>query len=133
MGTARIGIHHEIDDDGSWHCLVKGMEPLGLNRLLRLHWRVRGRMQDELELILRSAGPTPCFKGPVLVTYTRSYYRVPMDDDNLSGSFKLIGDALVALKIVEDDKPKILKLNPFQIPRAKFGPRFRLSISRREP
>lgn len=111
---------------------VYGSEPPGLNALLRMHWRARKRRQEDLALMLRSRGTLTYFFGPVTIEYFRSYSRVPMDTDNLNGSFKLIGDALVDLGVIEDDKPSILHLVPTQGQRGKLGPHFRLRITPRE-
>lgn len=110
---------------------VYGTEPPGLNALLRMHWRGRKRRQDDMCLALISRGPVPQIKGPVTVEYFRSYHTVPLDDDNLNASFKLVGDALVSLGIVEDDKPKVLRLVASQGLRQERGPRFSVCITPR--
>ncbi len=71
--------------------------------------------------------PCPTFTGDVRVTYIRYRTRGPeMDDDNLSASFKDVGDALERIGVVENDKQ--FKLEPHQ-ERAKFkGTLLRLEI-----
>jgi len=83
-------------------------QPPGINRLLRMHWAVRKKLQNNLVVEIQSAYPCDLIEGPVTVEYTRRSVRL-MDWDNAAGSFKLIGDALVKCGILEDDNPKIIK------------------------
>lgn len=121
---------------GEWlQISVLGIEPKGLNGhsgLLRQNWRKRASENGRYRLILGSRGQLPKFDGPVDVTYWRSYFTVPMDEDNLAASFKPIGDALVALGVVSDDSSALLRLTPRQAKRGASGPRFRLHIIRRK-
>jgi hypothetical protein len=51
----------------------------------------------------------PCFIGKkVSIVYER-HETHPMDWDNHCASFKMIGDALVKLRILDDDSPEIIK------------------------
>lgn len=114
---------------------VHGMEPAGMNGvqgLLRQPWHVRRNMLSNYSLIMRSKGPLPSFKGPVDVEYFRSYRAQPMDIDNLTSSFKLIGDALVKLGVVEDDSPDILHLTVAQGKRGGFPGRFSVLVKPRK-
>ena len=83
-------------------------QPPGINKLLRMHWAVRKKLQNNLVAELQSAYSCDLIEGPVSVEYTRRSVRL-MDWDNAAGSFKLIGDALVKCGILEDDNPKIIK------------------------
>ena len=83
-------------------------QPPGINRLLRMHWAVRKKHQNNLVSELEANYPTDLIEGPVCVEYTRRSVRL-MDWDNAAGSFKLVGDALVQLGILEDDNPQIIK------------------------
>ena len=38
----------------------------------------------------------------------RRYARLPLDADNAAGSFKLVGDALQELGVIEDDGPDVI-------------------------
>lgn len=83
--------------------------PPGPNVLLRMHWSKRRRKQEEIKLdILANNYVLPVFEGQVEVVYTRYYCRLPMDWDNAAGSFKLLGDGLVELGVIEDDNPNIV-------------------------
>lgn len=106
--------------------IVLGLEPPGLNGsrgLMRMHWRRRKKLEEKIQLLIRSAGPPPSLHGRVRVRYWRSYRAQPMDDDNLAASFKLVGDALVRLGVLEGDSPDKLELVPAQGARAGSGPR----------
>tara|TARA_R100000149_G_C5786742_1_gene80178 strand:- start:172 stop:531 length:360 start_codon:yes stop_codon:yes gene_type:complete len=83
-------------------------QPPGINRLLRQHWAVRKKQQNKLAEEIAAKYPTDLIEGPVCVEYTRRSVRL-MDWDNAAGSFKLVGDALVQLGILEDDNPQIIK------------------------
>jgi len=84
-------------------------QPPGINRLLRMHWAVRKKLQLKLVAEIQEAYECDLIEGPVTVEYTRRSIRL-MDWDNAAGSFKLIGDALVACGILEDDNPKVIKV-----------------------
>ena len=88
--------------------ITSDTQPPGINRLLRMHWAVRKKIQNNLVDELSSEYPTDLIVGPVEIHYTRKSIRL-MDWDNAAGSFKLVGDALVTLGILEDDNPKVIK------------------------
>tara|TARA_R100001594_G_scaffold143374_1_gene191256 strand:- start:149 stop:451 length:303 start_codon:yes stop_codon:yes gene_type:complete len=73
-----------------------------------MHWAVRKKLQNNLADELSAEYPTDLIDGPVEVHYTRKSIRL-MDWDNAAGSFKLVGDALVNIGILEDDNPKVIK------------------------
>ena len=81
--------------------------PIGINRLLRMHWAVRKKEQAKLIELIREQVEGTAFDTPVHVTYTRKSIRY-MDWDNAAGSFKLLGDALVDLGVIPDDNPKVI-------------------------
>ena len=86
----------------------------GINRLLRMHWAVRKKLQAELVEHIKSTHDCQPIEGPVIVDYTRRSVRL-MDWDNACGSFKLLGDALVQCGILADDNPQIIEeFNPGQ-------------------
>jgi|TARA_R100000152_G_C6729737_1_gene154575 hypothetical protein len=80
----------------------------GINRLLRMHWAVRKKLQAELVQHIQDNYDCQPIEGPVVVEYTRRSIRL-MDWDNACGSFKLLGDALVQCGILEDDNPSIIE------------------------
>ena len=103
----------------------------GINRLLRMHWAVRKKLQAQLvEHIQNNHACTP-IEGPVIVDYLRRSVRL-MDWDNACGSFKLLGDALVQCGILKDDNPSIIEeFNPDQEKVSKRADQgFRLVIRR---
>ena len=83
-------------------------QPPGINKLLRMHWAVRKKLQNNLVDDIKENYECSLIEGPVHILYTRRSVRL-MDWDNAAGSFKLIGDALVKCGILEDDNPKIIK------------------------
>ena len=92
--------------------LISGkLLPPGINTLLRMHWAVRKKKQQEFKLhVIEQCPNYKDFKytEPVRVQYIRKSIRT-MDWDNAAGSFKLLGDILVELKIIPDDNPQIIK------------------------
>ena len=86
----------------------------GINRLLRMHWAVRKKLQAQLVEHIQDNYDCQPIEGPVIVEYTRRSIRL-MDWDNACGSFKLLGDALVQCGILEDDNPSVIaEFNPDQ-------------------
>ena len=86
----------------------------GINRLLRMHWAVRKKLQAALVQHIQDNYDCQPIEGPVIVEYTRRSIRL-MDWDNACGSFKLLGDALVQCGILEDDNPSVIaEFNPDQ-------------------
>ena len=80
----------------------------GINRLLRMHWAVRKKLQAQLVEHIQDNYDCQPIEGPVIVEYTRRSIRL-MDWDNACGSFKLLGDALVQCGILEDDNPSVIE------------------------
>jgi hypothetical protein len=107
-------IESEALSDGSVKIIFHELFP-GLNSengLLRMHWSKRDKLKNRYVLLLLSVLP-PRFEKKVLITYTR-FTAWPMDEDNLTSSFKIIGDALKEMRIIVDDSPQYLKLIPRQ-------------------
>lgn len=88
--------------------IISNIQPPGINKLLRMHYRVRKKLQAEIAEDIAANYPLDLIEGPVTVDYLRKSVRL-MDWDNAAGSFKLIGDALVQLGILEDDNPTVIK------------------------
>lgn len=68
------------------------------------------------------------FQNPVTIEYTRFSFK-ELDEDNLGGSFKPIGDALVKLGIIKDDSPKFVKLISKQ---SRGNPKTHIKITKNE-
>lgn len=85
---------------------VKELTP-SLNKWQRMHWGKRSKIKEQWIWLIKEQKPK---KHPesVHITYTRVSSR-KMDLDNVGGSFKAIGDALVKCGIIEDDNPDIVK------------------------
>lgn len=80
----------------------------GKDGLIREHWTDRKTRLKNLSLILWEQHKGR-HDGPVQVIFTR-YTCQLMDWDNHCASFKLLGDALVDIGVIEDDKPDIIKI-----------------------
>ena len=78
-----------------------------LNKWQRMHWGKRKKIKEQWQWLIKSEKPKK-HGGSVDITYTRVSTQ-PMDLDNVGGSFKAIGDALVKADIIEDDNPKIVQ------------------------
>lgn len=78
----------------------------GSGGLKNLHFQAYRKLRDSWTLQIRSV-TSDKFLGKVSIDYTRSSV-VAMDWDNLSASFKVIGDALVANQIITDDNPNVV-------------------------
>lgn len=92
------------------------------NKLLRMHWSKRSKEKKMLSLMVLSvlpprdreilksnadiANPSPAM---VNIHYTR-YSRSKNDADNLTASFKLMGDALKGIGLIRDDSEKYITL-----------------------
>ena len=95
-----------------FHIKLPGYLPPGLNGskgLMRMHWGTKHKMSTEVINKITSTfhDTLPNFRGPVRVTFMRKSTRL-MDWDNACASFKLVGDALVNLCVIEDDSPDII-------------------------
>jgi Holliday junction resolvase RusA-like endonuclease len=78
----------------------------GSGGLKNMHFQVYRKLREKWVWLVRSSTKA-IFKGTVKITYTRSSVVAP-DWDNLSASFKPIGDALVDNKVITDDNPKVV-------------------------
>jgi hypothetical protein len=78
----------------------------GSNGLKNMHFRNYMKLRDKWAWLIRSA-TTAKFKGKVRIEYVRASVSPP-DWDNISASFKPIGDALVSNGVIEDDNPTIV-------------------------
>lgn len=77
-----------------------------MNVLLRKHWSARSKEKEKMEWLVHEQTRNR-HAGQVTIEYHRYAIRL-MDWDNFSGSFKLLGDALVARGVIKDDKPGIV-------------------------
>jgi flavoprotein len=78
----------------------------GSQGLMRMHYRTYMKLKDKWIWLIRSRSADK-FKGRVTIDYYRSSVIAP-DADNLSASFKPIGDALVTNGIISDDSMKVV-------------------------
>lgn len=87
---------------------IKGIVP-GLNGkdgLIREHWTSALKKKNLYKVLCREQNPNK-HPGKVIIHYI-GYKSILMDWDNFSASFKHIGDALVELGVIVDDKPSIV-------------------------
>lgn len=81
-----------------------------LNRLLRMHWTARRRLQDKWRWLVWTeiyarGGPERCgFTDKVQIRILRRSRKI-LDDDNLHGSAKIVLDAIKNSKVISDDNP----------------------------
>ena len=86
----------------------------GTDGLIREPWWKRKKRLQAMTWRLQVLG-IPQFTQKVKVDLT-FYHSLLADEDSLAGRFKIIGDSLVALKVLMDDSPKYLSLSkPEQI------------------
>jgi Holliday junction resolvase RusA-like endonuclease len=78
----------------------------GSGGLKNMHFQVYRKLRDRWVWLIASKTRQK-IKGKVTIAYTRSSVVAP-DWDNISASFKPIGDALVTNGVIEDDNPKVV-------------------------
>jgi Holliday junction resolvase RusA-like endonuclease len=88
----------EIDD------VAPGLN--GSQGLMRMHYHNKTKLKKKWMLLIRSKTLYK-FKGKVTINYYRSSV-MPPDADNLSASFKFIGDALVDNGVISDDSMDVV-------------------------
>ncbi len=71
-----------------------------------MHWASRKKVKDKFRWLIRGQ-QKHSIAGTVTVTIVNYAIRL-MDWDNLASRFKIVGDALVANKQLEDDSPKVI-------------------------
>jgi len=108
---------------------IKGIVP-GLNGkhgLIREHFRNAKKRKNLYTILCREQNPNK-HPGKVIIHYI-GYKSILMDWDNFSASFKHIGDALVDLGVIVDDKPSIVtKFLPQQIKSKRVNQRVEIII-----
>jgi hypothetical protein len=112
-----------------------------LNELMRRrshHVRATQKRECSDWLVAYGVGDLPQYEGPVTVEYCRIRSRGrEMDSDNLYGSFKMIGDALEHLGVVENDRLIDLKatqeLGKVSGTRLRFSPCTTQTLPATEP
>ena len=94
-----------------------------LNKLMRMHWAVRKKRQEELMAAMEYAAkhPIPAYNGKTHVTIIRQWGKRgrAFDPDNLVGSTKPLIDCLkkpkgrqkYGLGIIPDDRPEDIELH----------------------
>ena len=105
-----------------WRLVLDGYKFPSLNTLMRMHWAVRKKRQDELMSVFEYLieEPLPVFKGMTRLTITRQWGKRgrAYDPDNLAGSCKMLIDCLkcpkgrseYGLGIIPDDDPSHIEL-----------------------
>ena len=88
--------------------IIKGVVPMlnGKDGMLRGHWSKRKKLKDQYYYEILSQKPDK-FEGKVKICLTRYGMSVP-DPDNVGASGKLILDALVMAKVIQDDSMDIV-------------------------
>lgn len=79
----------------------------GKDGLIREHFQNAKKRKTRYGILIRSQTRNR-HPGPVRITFTR-YTQTLMDWDNMCASFKHLGDALVNARVIQDDKPGIIK------------------------
>lgn len=74
------------------------------------HWAYAKKRDEVCALVKQAWDKTgnQTFREPVNVWYIRRSCPYLMDWDNLAASFKLVGDSLHHLGIIEDDSPEFI-------------------------
>ncbi len=78
----------------------------GDNGLKRMHWKKYMKVRDRWVWLVRQQNPAK-HPGKVTIRYTRKSTAM-MDPDNVGASFKVIGDALETLGVIENDSFDII-------------------------
>ena len=93
-----------------------------LNKIMRMHWAVRKKRQEEVWAMVEYSAPTPVpkFEGKTRVSITRQWGKKgrAFDPDNLIGATKMLIDCLkepkgrskYGLGIIKDDSPADIEL-----------------------
>ena len=99
----------------------------GKHGLIREHFRNAKKRKNLYTILCREQNPNK-HPGKVIIHYI-GYKSILMDWDNFSASFKHIGDALVDLGVIVDDKPSIVtKFLPQQIKSKRVNQRVEIII-----
>lgn len=78
----------------------------GKKGLLRMHWSDRKTIKTKFMWLIKEQ-KFPKLQGQITVCI-QNYAILLMDWDNLAGRFKIIGDALVGLKLIDEDNPDVI-------------------------
>ena len=105
-----------------WNCTIPQYDLISPNRLMRMHFRQRGKLHETATNLLLIYGDKPLveFLHQVDISITRQYgYRKrAMDEDNLYGACKILLDALRhpsprskkhSLGLIKDDSPNTIR------------------------
>lgn len=89
-----------------------------LNKLIRLHWRERQKLQQawdwEVKVAMRETYQEITFDHPKRNVRIISYRKRISDEDNFVGGLKPLIDALVHNHLLVDDSNKFMTLDPRQ-------------------
>lgn len=78
----------------------------GPKGLLRMHWSKRNILKTKFQWLIKEQ-KFPKIEGEFTVKII-NYAIQLMDWDNLAGRFKIVGDALVASRLIQDDSPEFV-------------------------
>ena len=78
----------------------------GKDGLLRMHWSKRPKIKEKFEWLIVHQRPKKITGEVTLIMY--NYAVQLMDWDNLAGRLKIVGDALVSLKYIDEDNPDVI-------------------------
>lgn len=78
----------------------------GKGGLQQMHWSKYQKIKKAWVWLIKAQKPKK-HSGQVRITFTRHSSMVA-DPDNVAASFKVVGDALVANRIIEDDSFKFI-------------------------
>lgn len=94
---------------------IQGVPP-SLNKVLRMHWTAKTRLNNAWYYLVREKMPEHYLKPfvkmrcSVILTHSRAY-----DHDNAYGAVKPVIDALKRWKLIFDDTPEYLDLEVVQV------------------
>lgn len=89
-----------------------------LNIAFKEHFSKKSKRRTNLEWEIKSQTRNKHI-GKVKITYTRYATRL-MDWDNLGGSFKSLGDALISTNVIIEDNPLVIvefKMRQLRVPK----------------
>lgn len=79
----------------------------GKDGLKRMHWAKYTDVRDKWVWLIRAENPKK-HTGVVNIAFTRFSTRAA-DPDNVAAGFKVIGDALTSLGVIEDDSFEVIE------------------------
>ena len=97
------------------HLIMPRLTP-SLNKLIRMHWRERQKLQQtwdwEVKAAMRETYQEITFDQPKRKVRVISYRKRISDEDNFIGGLKPLIDSLVSNHLLVDDSNKFMILEP---------------------